>query len=156
MTKLMTEARFQALIDAYGALPARWPDAERQPALDFLTANASAQTLLAEACAVDDLLDAVKVTDHARAELDQTVFEAAIDRFSAEFMPAGNVVRFPPSVSAKSPRRHVPWSMVWGAGIGLAACLAGATLGVNLSMASLSDVRAQTVLEQVAMIDSGD
>ena len=38
-------------------------------------------------------------------------------------------------------------------GAGLAACLAGAVLGFNVSLRSLDDLRAQTVLEQAQMVE---
>ncbi|MDV6331922.1 hypothetical protein [Asticcacaulis sp. 201] len=156
MNKSMNADRFQALIDAYGASPARWPEAERRAALDFLAGDPAAQARVDQARALDDMLDCVTAVDHLRAELDQPAFEAAINRYAAEFSLANNVVRFPSPAPSRAPRRRMPWSVVWGTGIGLAACLAGAVLGVNLSLAGLSDVRAQTVLEQVAMIDTGE
>ncbi|ESQ86092.1 hypothetical protein AEAC466_02570 [Asticcacaulis sp. AC466] len=156
MSKSMNADRFHALIDSYGASPARWPEAERQAALDFLAADPAAQARIDQARALDAMLDCVTAVDHLRADLDQPAFEAAINRYAADFMPANNVVRFPSAAPPRAPRRRMSWAIVWGTSIGLAACLAGAALGVNLSLAGLSDVRAQTVLEQVAMIDTGD
>lgn len=53
----MSPARFERLIAAYGADPARWPAAERAGALAFLAANREAAApLLAEAASLDQAL----------------------------------------------------------------------------------------------------
>lgn len=49
----MTEDRFRAILDAYGADPARWPEAERAAAQAFASAHPD---LVAEAAALDALL----------------------------------------------------------------------------------------------------
>lgn len=144
--------RLKAIIEAYGAQPARWPEAERDAAQACLAAHPQAQAWLAEARALDGLMETLKAADQARADADQSLFEAAVERFAAEFAPLSNVVIFP------RPPHRAPVSrpVVWGVGIAAAACLAGAVLGVNLSLMSLSDLRVASVLEQVAMIDGGD
>jgi hypothetical protein len=148
--------RLKAIIEAYGAHAVRWPEAERELALACLDAHPEAQAWLAEARALDDMMEAVKTVDHARTEADQPLFEAAVERFAAdftpEFAPANNIVMFP----LRAHRAPVSRSVAWGVGIAAAACLAGAVLGVNLSLMSLSDLRVASVLEQVAMIDGGD
>ncbi len=144
--------RLKAIIETYGAHAAHWPEAEREAALACLEAHPEAQAWLAEARALDDMMDAVKIVDQVRAEADQPLFETAVERFAADFAPVNNIVAFP--VRPRPVR--VSRSVVWGAGIAVAACLAGAIFGVNLSLMSLSDVRVTSVLEQVAMIDGGD
>ncbi len=144
--------RLKAIIDAYGAHPARWPEAERESALACLEAHPDAQVWMAEARALDGLMDTLKVVEHGRAEEDQPLFEVAVERFATDFTPASNVVTFPVRSRPAPPSR----SVVWGVGIAFAACLAGAIFGVNLSLMSLSDMRVTSVLEQVAMIDGGD
>lgn len=148
--------RLKTIIESYGAHAARWPEAERELALACLDAHPEAQAWLAEAQVLDDMMDAVRMTDQTHVEDDQLLFEAAVERFATDFasdlMPVSNVVAFP--VSPRPVR--VSRSFVWGAGIAAAACLAGAVFGVNLSLMSLSDVRVTSVLEQVAMIDGGD
>ena len=143
--------RLKAIIEAYGAHAARWPEAEREAALACLDAHPDAQAWLAEARGLDDMMEAVKAVDQARAEADQPLFEVAVERFAADFAPMRNVIRFP--VRPRS--APVSRSVLWGVGIAAAACLAGAVLGVNLSLMSLSDLRVTSVLEQVAMIDGG-
>jgi hypothetical protein len=107
--------------------------------------TAEAHSVLAEARALDDMLETVKVVDHRHAEADQALFETVL----AQFVPVDTVVTLRPARALSGSHRAV----VWGVGFGLAACLAGAIFGVNLSLMSLSDLRVQTVLEQVAMID---
>ena len=55
----VTPARIRALAEAYGAEPSRWPEAERVPAQAWIAAHpGEARVLLAEACVLDNLLDA--------------------------------------------------------------------------------------------------
>jgi hypothetical protein len=144
--------RLKAIIEAYGAHAARWPEAERETALACLEAHPEGQAWLAEARGLDDMMEAVKAVDQARAEEDQPLFEIAVERFAADFAPANNIVSFP----VRPRPARVSRSVVWGVGIAAAACLAGAIFGVNLSLMSLSDLRVTSVLEQVAMIDGGN
>lgn len=53
----MTLQRFSALLDAYGADARRWPSAERAAAVAFARDSAAASALLAEAAALDAMLD---------------------------------------------------------------------------------------------------
>ena len=144
--------RLKAIIDAYGAHAAHWPEAEREAALACVAAHPEAQAWLAEARALDDMMDTLRAIEHGRAEEDQPLFEAAVERFAADFTPANKVVAFP----VRPRPALVSRSVVWGVSIAAAACLAGAVLGVNLSLMGLSDLRVTSVLEQVAMIDGGD
>lgn len=52
----MTPERFAAILDAYGAEPRRWPEAERPAALAHLHAAPDAVARLEAAADVDDLL----------------------------------------------------------------------------------------------------
>lgn len=63
----MTMERVAALIDAFGASPERWPEAERQQALALLAQSASARELLHQARELDLLLDAAPVAPPSRA-----------------------------------------------------------------------------------------
>lgn len=59
---MMQASRFEALIDAYGADPARWPDAERASALAFAEANPDlAARLTREAARLDAALALARV-----------------------------------------------------------------------------------------------
>lgn len=57
----MSLDRFAALVEAYGAHPARWPAAERPTALALLEAAPEARALRDEAAALDELLDRATV-----------------------------------------------------------------------------------------------
>lgn len=58
-TAPLTAARFARILEAYGAEPRRWPEAERAAALAFLDARPElAKPMLEEARALDALLDA--------------------------------------------------------------------------------------------------
>ena len=148
MTPISVSAdRFKAIVDAFGADPVRWPQAERDAALRFMAHDARAEAWLEEARAIDDLLmagiDAVSIEDT----------QTQHDRVLAHLLmnPATNVVAFPRrAATPRANRRILP--LVW-TGIGLAACLAGATVGIKVGLSSLDDVRAQSVLD-LAQIDA--
>jgi hypothetical protein len=53
----MNAARFTALVDAYGARPARWPARERAAAEAFAASDPAAKVLLADASQLDLALD---------------------------------------------------------------------------------------------------
>ena len=57
MDERMTLDRFVAIVDAYGASPQRWPEAERDAAIAFMKATPEARRLAEEAEALDGLLD---------------------------------------------------------------------------------------------------
>jgi hypothetical protein len=146
MTPLSAD-RFKAIVDAYGADPAGWPDVERDAALRFMATDARAGAWLDEARALDDLLDAGLEATRPEAE------QAQIDRVLARMLerPATNVVVFPRKrVTPRADRRVLPW--LW-TGIGLAACIAGATIGTKVGLSSMDDVRAQRVLD-LAQLDA--
>jgi hypothetical protein len=138
--------RFKAIVDAFGADPARWPEAERDAALRFMVRDDRAAAWLEEAKAIDDLLCAG--FDATSAEDEQ----AQHDRVLANLLmnPATNVVVFPRRVAPRANRRILP--LLW-TGIGLAACLAGATVGIKVGLSSMDDVRAQHVLD-LAQVDA--
>jgi anti-sigma-K factor RskA len=53
----MTLERLQAILDAYGTSPARWPAAERAAATALLERSEAARAMLAAAADLDRLLD---------------------------------------------------------------------------------------------------
>lgn len=57
----MAPERFDAIIEAYGSRPERWPAEERPAALAYLNSNPQAQALVASYSALDDLLDEYRV-----------------------------------------------------------------------------------------------
>jgi len=144
---ILSADRFKAILDAYGADPSRWPADERDAALRFLAEDPRAEAWTSEARAVDGLLAAGFDT------ADTAVDEAQHARVLAHMLmnPATNVVAFPRRPSATGSNvRILP--LLW-TGIGLAACLAGATVGIKVGLSSMDDVRAQRVLD-LAQVDS--
>jgi len=71
----ISRARFQELLDAYGAEPARWPESERGPAQALLASDADAQRALREAASFDRLLDDGSVALEPSAALRRAVAE---------------------------------------------------------------------------------
>ena len=68
---MMDNDRFNAILEAYGADPARWPDAERERATAFLQADSGAKAAF----------------DHA-AELDAMIAPAAIAPVASDMLTA--------------------------------------------------------------------
>jgi hypothetical protein len=121
--------RFEALALAYGGAPGRWPAAERDAALDFLTREP----------------DAARAALKAAESLD-----LALDCWRAPEVSANLRDR----VLALAPKARAPKALAsprgfgfWLSGAGFAAAaLAGVIVGVAASSAAVSDVRADTVL----------
>jgi len=63
----MTVDRLRELLDAYGASPTRWPEAERASAQKLVAESAAARELQREADALDRLLDALPAGDASPA-----------------------------------------------------------------------------------------
>lgn len=63
----LSRERFQALLDAYGADPRRWPSEERQAAQALLAQDARARRLQDEAGQLDRLLDAWQAPEPSAA-----------------------------------------------------------------------------------------
>lgn len=146
MTVSVSADRFKAIVDAYGADPARWPDAERAAALQFVAGDSRARAWLDAARAVDDLLDAGR--EAVGAEDEPARYARVLSNMLVN--PATNVVVFPRRhMAPHANRRILPW--LW-TGIGLAACIAGATVGTKVGLSSMDDVRAQRVLD-LAQLD---
>ncbi|WP_321924762.1 hypothetical protein [Paraburkholderia guartelaensis] len=105
----MTPERFHTLVAAYGADPQRWPQHERQDALEWARAHrAEANAALDEAMELDSWLSRDMVAPPSRALFDQIVAGASVK----------------PVAAAK--RRSFWWSGAAFAGVGLAGALAGA------------------------------
>jgi anti-sigma factor RsiW len=76
MSDEMDPERFEALIAAYGATPARWPEEERAAAEAFARRDPRAADLLRQADAIDALLFAHRVAEPSRT-LRAMVLESA-------------------------------------------------------------------------------
>ena len=103
----MTLVRFTELLAAYGARPARWPDAERDSAEAFALRDAEAARLLADAERLDVLLDGYQVAE-ASPRLRARVLEV-------------------PAVASRRERRRFSWRMAWAVAF---SCLIGVASGV--------------------------
>jgi hypothetical protein len=102
----MTPKRLQELIDAYGAEPARWPEAERSDAQAYIAGHPQSREVLAAARALDLTLDAWALPPIA--------------------------VGLRQHVLSRAPSQPMQWSWrrLWLSGAGLAAaCAAGALVG---------------------------
>jgi hypothetical protein len=75
-TNAMTLDRFEQLLDAYGAAPARWPDAERSSAEELLARSVVARERWQAAADLDRLLDALRAAAPS-AELATSVLAGA-------------------------------------------------------------------------------
>lgn len=135
---MMTIERFKVLVEAYGANPARWPEAERAVAETFVNATPEAQRILAEAAALDHVLDTASTAPVTR-ELEMRVLES----FTAK--------------EARSPRRAswFPEVMPWTQAAALAASLVlGMVAGGALPV--IAGVGEGAVAADPAMMAFGD
>jgi len=138
MPNLMSDTRFEAIVNAYGAQPQRWPEAERASALLFMQQHPeTARRLMAEARTIDAWLSsAAEVEPSAALQWDVL----------ARMMPAD-------AVRKAAHNRPRPPRKVWLAGgIGLAAaCAAGIIFGVNVGLMTTSEARAEEVLVSASL-----
>lgn len=111
--------RVRALTESFGADPARWPETEREAALAWLQAHPDeASALLAEARAIDSMLDAWRL-DPTPAPLLRQVLAPA------------------PAIVRQARRRSFLLTLGGGAGLA-AACLAGILAAPSLMASSPS------------------
>lgn len=114
--------RFEQIIDAYGADPMRWPEAERTQTEAFMAGSTEAQSLVEDARALDGWLDAG--ASHAPSDLLQHRVLKAAPR------PHGGVFG-------------------WASGAGwAAAAAAGLVLGLSLGQQMSLTTQADQALEQ--------
>lgn len=78
----MTRERFKLLVEAYGADPNRWPEAEREAALKFAASDAEARVKLEQERAFDRAIDLAD-TAPAAPELQAKIFATFLARKSA-------------------------------------------------------------------------
>ncbi|MDX2275352.1 MAG: hypothetical protein NW206_07855 [Hyphomonadaceae bacterium] len=116
----MNAERFKAIVEAYGADEKRWPEAERSAAMAF-AARPEAQKLLAEARALDALLDASEDTEPVSLGFVRSAISAAPANLA--FARGGM------SASARAPVRQ---PLSWRPLAALAACAVfGLVLGLG-------------------------
>ncbi|WP_026791762.1 hypothetical protein [Pleomorphomonas oryzae] len=63
----MTPERFREIVEAYGAVPQRWPAKERAAAEALILRSSEARELLAHEAGLDRLLDAYRIVPPDRA-----------------------------------------------------------------------------------------
>jgi len=124
MTERMDFARFEALVAAYGATPARWPEGERAAAEAFARADPRAGALLGEADTIDALLFAHRVAEPSRT-LRTMVIEAAPRR-----------------------RRLAGGARLWWSSLGLALAAGGGVLAGSAATAALEPATVNVQLYQ--------
>lgn len=94
---IMTLAEFERLLDVYGAARTRWPGDARAAAAQLVARDAKAQVLLAEAEALDRLLE--------RAPLPPLASEAELaDRIVSAAQRTPRLVRIEPGLAAAETR----------------------------------------------------
>lgn len=93
-TENLDLARFAEILDAYGADPRRWPEAERDAATALLTRSAEARALRDDAAALDMLLE-LSAAPAPSPELMADILAGAEPRglraWLADFWPFGPV-----------------------------------------------------------------
>ncbi|HKP57062.1 MAG TPA: hypothetical protein VJV78_10090 [Polyangiales bacterium] len=125
--KPLTLARFRELIDAYGAMPARWPVAERAAAEALVRNDAQAARLLAEAEPLDALLDTYEVAELA-------------PRVRARVLEV-------PQVAERKQRKRFGLRMAWAVAL---SCLIGVISGAWSAPEASADDDEWTELTQVS------
>jgi anti-sigma factor RsiW len=120
----MDFARFETLVAAYGATPARWPEDERAAAEAFAQADPRAGALLAEADTIDALLFAHRVAEPSRT-LRTMVIEGAPRR-----------------------RRLAGRARLWWSSLGLALAAGGGVLAGSAATAALEPATVNIQLYQ--------
>jgi ferric-dicitrate binding protein FerR (iron transport regulator) len=135
---MMDGQRFLSIVEAYGAEPRRWPAAEREAAEAFARTDPEAAGALAEAAALEAVLDA-SVPPQPSAATRRRILEAAPRR--------------------RRSAMDLGW---WISGAGLAAAgVAGVVFGTTLS-ASPADPQVQALLaeaeayEDIQLLAEGD
>ncbi len=133
MMMAMTETRFRAVLDAYGADPARWPEAERAAATAFLAAHPQVATALLDAAALDQRLDAAPTQDPSAALMGRVLAAAPSAGAGAG---AGVGARWR-ELTAGVLGRAGPWTPQR---VGRAGCAARARIAGGLALALLASV----------------
>ncbi len=142
-------AAFEAHLEVHGARAERWPEAARERFEPLLERNARARELLAEARALEKLLDRAPLpnTERMEALADRIVAMAAAEKASQP--SAGNVV----DLAARRQARTMPTPRSrWQVASALAASLlVGIYLGASPPVTSAIETIAAAVgLEDVA------
>ncbi len=119
----MKLARFSAILEAYGATPERWPEAERAAALALTRSSLVAARALAQARALDNALESSAL---AAADADAS----RLTYIHARIVAATNAV--PPSLLRRWLGFDLAPSQLWPSVAGLAlATVLGFAVGIS-------------------------
>lgn len=134
---MMTETRFEYLLDAYGTRWSAWPEAEREAARELMTSSARLQQMWAASSDLDVFLDTMRAPV-VSASLRESVIASA-------------------AVAGLRERRRWGNAWAWLSGAGVAAtAFAGAAFGVMIAHQINSPTRADTVLYQASLNATDD
>lgn len=133
----MTMSRFRSLIEAYGALPAHWPAAERAAAQAFLARHDEAKALVEGEAWIDRLLDSLPAAEPSAA-------------LKARLMPRARVAWFKDLMKALWPEAQ----SAWPAGVLAASMALGVAIGALVPTLS-AEVDEMAAAEVVSFAFSG-
>ncbi len=131
----MNEARFEALVRAHGADPARWPAAEREAARAQLAATPAARGVLAEEAALDALLRAVPAPTPSSALIGELL--AAAPR------PRRRFGALAPLVALWRPATALALAAVLGLAVGLSGLHQPEALALDIDMVDFAFTEAE-------------
>ena len=137
----MNEQRLAEIIEAYGALSQRWPEAERNAANELLARSPEARALLAQAVELDRLLDTVP--------LEAAPSTALVERLLAARPRAGLVP------AKRMASRSSIWKALWpyGSPVVPTGALAFSML-LGIVVGALAQTQASDATAAVAQEDS--
>lgn len=136
---ILDEDRAEAIINAYGGDPARWPDAERAAVESLLMQSPRLQQLRAQAVSLDDCLEGHVVAPR----LDTGSVLAAVDALGSQ--------RERPQPKSAAVERWLDWllpaspALFWRTGLVAALPL---TIGIWLGSATATDTGDWSASEQ--------
>ena len=136
MNDALTQTRFQALLEAYGAQPERWPEHERNAAIELLNSSESARVLARE-----------------QHELDAWLSVPSTPKISAKLMLRLNAI--PEKQGKLLLARRLRIRALWVPALGWAAAAAvGIWLGARSATADRYVVKSDDAAETAAQIEN--
>jgi len=137
---MMTLERFKSLIEAYGADPARWPEAERSDAVGFVEASADARRILEEAALLDRVIDLASTTP-VTPQLQAKIMAAFVEAAAAPARKASGFGGLLPGTPRWVPAAAFVLSLALGLGAGaLVPTLAGLDAPVDAALLALGGI----------------
>ena len=134
---MMTQTRFEYLLDAYGTRWSAWPEAEREAGRALMKTSPRLQSLWSVSSELDVFLDTMRAPVVSAALREGVIASAA--------------------VAGLRERRRWGSGWAWLSGAGVAAtAFAGAAFGVIIANQINSPTRADTVLYQASLNATDD